>query len=86
MLDVASATPSITPMTLVFTPSTFARNSGRMFITISLETSMKKLVALTAHTLRGRLRTEAFFSGCDFRQVASISGIIQLGFLDDRAQ
>ena len=81
MLDVASATPSMTPMTLVFTPSTFARNNGRMFSTISLDTSMKKLVALTAHTLRGKLRTDAFFSGCGFRPLLRFQGSFKWAFL-----
>ena len=53
-------------MTLVFTPSTLARNSGRTLMTISLEMSIKKLVRLTAHTLRGRSRTDAFFTSAWF--------------------
>jgi hypothetical protein len=52
-LAVASEIPSMRPMTLVRTPSTLLRKSGRMLMTISLEMSMKKLVRLTAHTLRG---------------------------------
>ena len=59
-LAVISATPSIRPMMLVLTPSTPERNSGRRLITISLEMSMKKLVRLTAHTLRGSERIERF--------------------------
>jgi hypothetical protein len=47
-------------MMLVFTPSTLDRNRDRMLITISLETSMKKLVRLAAHTLRGSVRQSAF--------------------------
>ena len=53
-------------MTLVFTPSTLARKSGRTLMTISLEMSMKKLVRLTAHTLRGQSRTDAFFTSARF--------------------
>ena len=37
-----------------------AHASGEMLITISLETSMKKLVRLAAHTLRGNVRQVAF--------------------------
>ncbi|NIO70910.1 MAG: hypothetical protein GTN71_18220, partial [Anaerolineae bacterium] len=59
-LAVASAMPSMRPMMLVFTPSTLDRNRGRMLITISLEMSMKKLVRLAAHTLRGSVRQLAF--------------------------
>jgi hypothetical protein len=44
-------------VTLVRTPSTFARNKGRTLRTISLETSMKKLAKPATHSLRGRLRT-----------------------------
>jgi hypothetical protein len=39
------------PIMLVFTPSTEERNKGRIFRTISLEMSMKKLVRLTAQML-----------------------------------
>jgi hypothetical protein len=46
-----------------FTPSTLARNNGSRLITISLDTSIKKLVTLTAHTLRGNWRTEGLLSG-----------------------
>ena len=53
MLAVASAIPSIKPIIFVFTPNTLERNRGRILITISLEISMKKLVRLTAQTLRG---------------------------------
>jgi len=51
-----SATPSIKPMTEVCTPKAFAKNKGRMFVTISLDTSMNKLVKPTAQTFRGRER------------------------------
>ena len=40
----------------VSTPSTLDRKRGKMLITISLETSLKKLVRLTAQTLRGSER------------------------------
>jgi hypothetical protein len=46
-----------------------------MFNTISLDISMKKLAALTAHTLRGRLRIEAFFSG------VSVAGVVSTGMM-----
>ena len=50
-----SATPSISPMTAVLTPSTLFRNSGSRLTIISLDTSVKKLVTATTHTLRGSL-------------------------------
>jgi hypothetical protein len=62
MLTTASATPSITPMMLVLTPRTLARKRGRTLMTISLEMSIRKLVRLTAHTLRGRWRMPVFRS------------------------
>ena len=58
-LAVASAMPSMTPIKLILTPKTLNRKRGRMLITISLEMSIKKLVRLTAHTLRGRSRRVA---------------------------
>jgi hypothetical protein len=50
---------------LVFTPRTLERKRGRMFRTISLEMSMKKLVRLTAQMLRGRERRERRVLGLD---------------------
>ena len=47
------------PIMLVLTPSILKRKSGRLLTTVSLETSMKKLVRLTVHTLRGKSRTLA---------------------------
>jgi len=35
-----------------------ARNNGTKLMTISLETSIRKLAMLTAHTLRGRLLSD----------------------------
>jgi hypothetical protein len=55
-LAVASAMPSIRPMMPLPTPSTLLRKRGRRLITISLEMSIKKLVRLTAQTLRGSER------------------------------
>ena len=55
MLDVASAKPSIRPIVQMRTPSTLARNRGRTFNSISLETSVRKLVPLVAQTLRWSL-------------------------------
>ena len=55
MLDVASAKPSIKPIVHTRTPSTFARKRGRTFSSISLETSVRKLVPLVAQTLRWSL-------------------------------
>src|SRR5439155_10563542 len=46
------------------TPSTLARNSGSRLKIISLETSVRKLVAVTTHTLRGRPRMELELSAC----------------------
>jgi len=69
ILAVASATPSIKPMMLVVTPSTFARNNERRFSTISLEISMNMLVKPTAQTLRGKSLMEFFFGGCSFVSV-----------------
>ncbi len=53
-LAVDSASPSTTPTAHVRTPSTFARKSGRTFCSISLETSVRKLVTLATQTLRCR--------------------------------
>lgn len=53
--------PSIRPIRLVRTPRMLKRNRGNIFITISLEMSIKKLVRLTAHSLRGRLRKPVFW-------------------------
>jgi hypothetical protein len=69
MLAIASAIPSMTPMILVLTPRTLARNSGRMLMTISLEMSIRKLVRLTAHTLRGSCRRS-----CNGRMLAGCGG------------
>ena len=55
MLAVASATPSMRPMMLVLTPSTLDRKSGRMFSTISLETSMKKAGEANRPDIAGQL-------------------------------
>ena len=52
-LEVDSASPSISPMVAVRAPRTLARKRGRTFSTISLETSVRKLVRLAAQTLRG---------------------------------
>ncbi len=49
-----AATPSISPMVAVPTPSTFDRKSGSTFWIISLEMSVRKLVALSTQTLRER--------------------------------
>ncbi len=46
-------------MMLVLTPKTLDKKSGSKLMTISLEVSIKKLVTLTAQTLRGKLRTPA---------------------------
>ena len=42
------------------TPKTLLKNSGKMLTTISLEMSIKKLVRLTAQTLRGSARQPFF--------------------------
>ena len=49
-------TNEVEPMTAVRTPSTFERKNGIKLISISEETSVKKDVSVTAHTLRGKLR------------------------------
>jgi len=49
-------------MNVVLTPKTLARNKGRMFNTISEETSMRKLVADTAQMLRGSALIEVLCS------------------------
>jgi hypothetical protein len=45
-------------MTAVLAPSTLARKRGSRLLIISLETSVKKLATLAAHTFRGSLRTD----------------------------
>src|SRR5512133_121047 len=60
-LAVVSATPSISPMTAVRTPSTLARKNGIRLTSISEETSVSNDVIVTTHTLRGkRLRAFSF--------------------------
>ena len=46
----------MTPMMLVRTPNTFAKNSGKRCTSISLATSRRKLVRDNAQMLRGRER------------------------------
>ena len=46
--------PPLAPTAPTHTPSTFDRKRGGTFRSISLETSLKKLVPLVAHTLRWR--------------------------------
>jgi hypothetical protein len=52
-LAADAATPSMSPISEVRRPRTLARKSGRTLTTISVEMSVRKLVALAAHTLRG---------------------------------
>ena len=54
-LAVDSATPSMRPIVAVPTPMTLARKRGNKLVTISLDTSVKKLVALVIQTLRESL-------------------------------
>ena len=63
---------------LVLTPSTLDRKRGRMLITISLEMSMKKLVRLTAQTLRGRERSPPFCKVSGFSVIESF--LMDVGF------
>ena len=55
-LAVVSATPSIRPITAIRTLSTLARNSGRRCTSISLATSLRKLVTERTQTFLGRVR------------------------------
>src|SRR6185312_2873145 len=48
-----SATPSIRPIAAVRAPSTLSRYNGRSVVSISLETSVKKLVRVTTQTFLG---------------------------------
>ncbi|WP_265575543.1 hypothetical protein [Serratia marcescens] len=50
---VASASPSISPMTITLTPSVVAINSGSRLWIISEETSISRLTPPKIHTPRG---------------------------------
>ena len=53
-LPVDSAMPSTSPIVAVPAPSTLARNSGTRLLTISLDTSVRKLAAVMSQMLGGR--------------------------------
>src|SRR5665648_560523 len=61
-LAVVSARPSMRPTMAVPAPSTFAKKRGTRLASISDEISVKKEVAVTIQTLRGRLR-RGFLAG-----------------------
>src|SRR5436189_6074363 len=66
-LAVVSATPSTTPTSSTLAPSVPVRKSGSTTIAISVLTSVKKLTAHRAHTVRG-IRLVLVIHGRDIRE------------------